>query len=64
MSETGDLRLGNDLVNPKEVEIEQAAGALQRASRSKLLQVLIYLNKAEEKRSLENLIDSNAVIKT
>ena len=64
MSETGDLRLGNDLVNPKEVEIEQAVGALQRASRSKLLQVLIYLNKAEEKRSLENLIDSNAVIKT
>ena len=44
--------------------ISKTAISLERASRSQLLQVLIYLNKAEEKRLLKNFIYSNTIIET
>ena len=57
-------RMDKSSAQPKAIEIKKATTTLENAPRSKLLQALIYLNKAEEKRSLENFVDGNAIIKT
>jgi len=63
MGEEVCIKSDEGSVSSKHIEIKQTEDALQCAPRSKLLEVLIYLNKAEEKRLLENFVDSNAVVK-
>jgi len=48
----------------KKNTIEDIKEELSSVSTSKLLEALIYLNRAEEKRLSNNLIDSKAIIQS